>query len=344
MGLAALILISALASALAATDAVSQFYKGKTISIVVGFNVGGGYDGYARLVAQYWGKYIPGNPSIIVRNMPGAGGLIAGNYFAHKAVKDGTEIGMISGASAVVPLVGGSPVSFDPRDFIWLGSPTVETGVCLSSQSAPVKTIDDVKTTQIITGAASGETSNTYTYPHIINEALGTKFKIVAGYGGVSGLMRAIEAGEIEAFCGNVYATIRTRYPAWLQDGKVRILVQMALRKDPSLPDVPLIMDLVGAGKDFQVFRLLVGSQSLLGRPFFAPPGVAASKTDALRQAFDATMKDSDFLAQAAKSRLAIEPVTGKDIQDYLAEMYALPKAVIEEADRMVGQDTPYKN
>lgn len=338
---AAIVACSAAAVPFAASaQSVKEFYQGKTVSMKVGFNPGGGYDTYARLVAQHWGKHIPGKPNIVVQNMPGAGSRNAANYLANKSPKDGSEIGMISGAVAVDPLIGGVPVRFDARKFTWLGSPTVDTGICLSWHESPVKTLEDVKKTEAVTGAARG---TTLSYPLILNTIVGTKFKIIRGYRGAAGLMKAIQTGEIHAFCGNMYATILTRQPQWFKEDQAHILVQIALKKHPDLPDIPLIMDLAKDESQKNVLELLVGSQSSLGRPILAPPGVPSERTDALRQAFNEAMKDEQLLARAAKARLDITPVTGQEIQEFLAKVYELPKEVVHQAYVLLERDKAKK-
>jgi len=325
---------------LADADAVADFYKGKTITMVVAYNTGGGYDTYARLVARYWPEHIPGKPNMVVQNMPGADGHIGANYVAKVAAKDGTAIGMISGEVAARPLLRPGAAKFKGSDFAWIGSPNGTTGVCVSWHTAPVKTIEDAKKTEVVVGAASGANSNTYTYARIVKDTLGVKFKIVAGYAGTNGLIQAMQNGEIQAFCGNVLDAISARNPEWIKDRTVNVLVQLALHKNPRLPpEDPLIMDLVKGTKYYDILNVLVGSQSELGRPFLAPAGVPQDRLAALRDSFAATMNSDGFRAQAKKMNLDVDPVSGKELQAFADKLYALPPDVIQQARRFLGEE-----
>lgn len=339
LGVGACIIIVGLVPQMASASTVADFYKGKTVRMVVGYHPGGGYDTYARLIVRFWPAHVPGNPTMIIENMPGAGSRIAANHLAKISPRDGTVVGLIGGDVAADSLLQPSRAKFDGRDLNWIGSPTTSTGICLSWHTAPVKTFSDAKTTQLVVGTASGPHSNTYTFPLILKKVLGAKFHIVPGYAGSSGLMKAIQSGEIQAFCGNVYATISTRHPSWIEKHQINIFIQMALHKNPALAGVPLVMDLVKNTKYYDPFRLLVGAQTALGRPVLAPPKVPQERLAALRNSFDATIRDKGLIAQAKKQHLSIDLVTGKEIQNFLDEMYALPKPVIAEA-RKLAQPT----
>jgi tripartite-type tricarboxylate transporter receptor subunit TctC len=326
----------ALTTAGARADTTEQFYRGRQVGLVIGFNPGGGYDLYARLLARHMPKHIPGMPNMVVRNMGGAGSLIAANYMGVRAPTDGTEIGMIEGSIAIDPIISGTPTKFDARTFYWLGSANMETGVCFVRSDGKHKTIADVQQHELVTGTAGG---STLVYPAAMNAVIGTKFKLVTGYKGSNGTMLALEQGELESICGNIYTTVRTTRPQWLApDGIVRILVQLALRKHADLPDVPLAVDLAKNDDDKQVLRVIISSQSLLGRAFFLPAGVAADRAAALRAAFAATMSDKEFLAEAGRMNVDIEPQSGPEVQSLLSEIFKTPKPVLDRAAAILAR------
>jgi tripartite-type tricarboxylate transporter receptor subunit TctC len=332
----AIVIGTILTTAPARADSVEQFYKGRQVTFVIGFNPGGGYDLYARLIARHMARYIPGTPNLVVKNMGGAGSLIAANYMGNRAPRDGTEVGMIEGSIAVDPIIGGTPTKFDSRKFYWLGSANVETGACFAHSDAKYNTLADAYKHEIVTGTAAG---STLIYPTAMNSILGTKLKLVSGYKGSNGLMLAFERKEVEAICGNIYTTVRTRRPHWLKaGGSAKIMIQIAMKKHPDIPNVPLLIDLPKAKDDQKVLRLIVSSQTLLGRAFFLPPGVPDDRAAALRKAFGDTMKDKAFLADAKKARADIQPLSGSAIEDFLHEVYKTPKPILARAAAILGR------
>jgi tripartite-type tricarboxylate transporter receptor subunit TctC len=312
-------------------DEVEDFYRGKAINLIAGFNPGGGADTYARLVARHLGKHMPGNPTVVVRNMQGAGSVIAANHVYTVSAKDGTELGLFAGNITVDPLMGGTQNKYDARKFEWIGAPSSDSNVCLASPKTSFKTLDDVLKREMITGAAG---TSTLDFPIVLNNVLGAKFKLVKGYAGSAALRLALERGEIEGFCGVGYNSMRT---AGLTDGKANILVQIGLSKNPNMPNVPFIMDYAKSDQDRQIFRLIFGWLDL-ERPIAAPPGTPAARVAALREAFDKAMADPALLADAEKVNVGIAPMSGKAITEFVAEAYRTPPELTAKATQYLGR------
>src|ERR1043166_3495745 len=325
-----LALLASLAGGARADD-VADFYRGRTLNLIAGFNPGGGADTYARLVARHFGKYIPGNPTIIVRNMQGGGSVIAANHIYNVSPKDGSELGLFAGNITIDPLIGGTQQKYDARKFAWIGAPSSDSNVCVSSLASPFKTIDDALKREMIT-VTSG--TSTLDFPVVMNNVIATRFKLVKGYGGSAALRLAMDRGEIEGFCGVSYSSIRT---AGLADGKANILVQIGLAKSPHMPGVPFVMDYAKSDEARQIFRLVFGWLDL-ERPIGAPPGTPEDRVNALREAFDRTMKDPALLADAEKMQVLIEPMTGQAISTFVDEVYRTPADVAAKAARMLGR------
>jgi tripartite-type tricarboxylate transporter receptor subunit TctC len=317
-----------------AQDDVAAFYRGRNLNLIAGFNVGGGADLYARLIARHLGKHVPGNPNVIVRNMPGAGSMAAANHIFNVSPRDGSEIGLFAGNIAVDPVIGSVATKYDARKFNWIGAPASETAVCLASKTTSFKTFDDVLAREMVTGAAG---TGTYDFPIVLNSLIGTRFKIVKGYNGSSALRLALERGEIEGFCGVGLTSVRT---LGLTDEKINILVQIAQRKSPVLPNVPIVTDYAKTEQDRQVMRLVFGWE-VMERPVAAPPGVAPAIVQALREGFDQTMADPAFRADIAKASLAFGPMSGQEIAAFVDEVYQTPKAVAQKAAQLLGRVKP---
>ena len=318
----------------AAQDAVAEFYRGKQVKIVVGFSAGGSSHLYAQVLARHMGKYIPGNPSLIVQNMPGAGGLVAANYTYSNASRDGLEFTITSRTAALEPLLGNRAAKFEPVKFNWIGSANIENSVCISWHTAPVKTIEEAFKQELIVGGAS-TASQEVMFPRAFNRLLGTKFRIVTGYPGSTEILLAVERGEVHGFCGIGWTFVKLRKADWLREKKINILFQMALRKHPDIMHVPAILDYARNDEERQVIEFLFAPQDM-GRPFFAPPGVPAERVQALRAAFATTLKDPVFLAEAEKQGLEVQLVPGETIQKLLVRIYASPQRVIERAKAAV--------
>lgn len=327
---AALVLATSFAAQ--AQDAVEQFYKGKQLKLYIASTPGGGYDSYGRLVAQYIGKYIPGNPSILPQNMPGAGGNRLAAYLYSVAPKDGTEFGIIFPGAVLDPLIGTQQVQDDPSKLIYMGSANVETFLCILRADAPIKTYQDVFTTPI-TLAASAAGGSTVDMPALENNLLGAKWKVVRGYPGSREISLAVEQGEAQGDCGVGVSSIEVEHPDWQTSGQYKVIAQETNRGHPLLNSlhIPLTYSFAKTDEQRAVMELAY-SQEVFGRPFVMPPSVPADRVAALRKAFMSAMKDKDLLADAKKQRLDIEPLSGEDVQALVTKVYSMPAAVVAKA------------
>jgi tripartite-type tricarboxylate transporter receptor subunit TctC len=338
MALAGVALAAALPAMIASARAqsVADFYRGKSIDLEIGYSVGGGYDLYARLVARHLGEHIPGNPTIVPRNMEGAGSLRLANYLYAAAPRDGTVIGATSRGAAFDPLLGEKGAQFDASKFSWIGSANDEVSVCVALQSSGITSFNDVFTKPLTVGS-TGVGDDTYQFPTVMNAVLGTKFKIVTGYPGGNDISLALERGEVQGRCGWSWSSVAATRFDWVKTGKIDVLVQMSLSKHPDLPDVPLIMDFAKTDEQRQIFKLIFARQ-VMGRPFLAPPGVPADRMAALRQAFADTMKDKAFLDDTEKNKFEINPVSGERLEALVEEIYATPPEVTKKAAAIISQ------
>jgi tripartite-type tricarboxylate transporter receptor subunit TctC len=302
--------------------------------MLVGSAVGGGYDIYGRVFARHMSRHIPGNPTIIVKNMPAAAGLAAASALYATADKDGSVIAAFTNGAAMDPLFGNPGARFDAQKFNWLGSIGKLQNVCATWHESPVKTIEVTRAREVIV-AAAGATSNTAIVPKTLNALLGTRFKVIGGYDAGTGLTLAMERGEAEGICGLSWSTIKVSRPHWIRDKLLNVIVQMGLTKLADLPDVPSALDLVTDPENKQVLELILIRQEA-GRPFAAPPDVPADRVAALRQAFEATLVDPEFRAEAEKAQLEIEPLTAREIEQFLAKAYASPKPIVQRAGALV--------
>jgi len=317
---------------LAAQDAVEQFYKGKQISVIVGSSSGGGYDTYARLLARHFGSAMPGNPTMVVQNMSGAGSNRAAGYIYSVAPKDGTAAAAIFPGAVLQPLLSDAPVSHDPNKLIYLGSANSDVYVCYVRSDAPVKTFKDVLTKELIIGASNpGATS--YDLPLLLNSVLGTKFRIVTGYAGSREMTLALERGEVQGACGIGWTGIETMHPDWFAKDTIRVLVQLSTKghDDLNKRGVPRAEELAPSEDDKKVIRL-VFSQGIFGRPFVLPPGVPAERVAALRKAFVAAFNDKTLRAEADKMQLDVDPMSGDELQKLVADLYDTPPRLVERA------------
>jgi tripartite-type tricarboxylate transporter receptor subunit TctC len=314
-------------------DAVADFYRGKTVNVLIGVGAGGEYDLQARLVARHIGKHIPGNPTVVAQNMTGAGGLKMANYLYEVAPKDGTYIGMIANSFPALQVVGLDGLNFDSSKFGWLGTIAATTETMAVWHSAGVKSIDDVREREIVAGA-SGKGAITYTLPAVMNEVLGTKFKIVTGYTGGNQINLAMERGEVQAR-NNTWSSWKATKPDWLRDKKLTIIVQAGPRASDL--DAPSLEDLAKTPEDRQLVELIV-SGTRLGRPLALTPGVPADRLKALREAFAATMKDPEFLQEAQKLNFDVNPVLGEELQQVVVKVLATSKNVADRARPMLQE------
>jgi tripartite-type tricarboxylate transporter receptor subunit TctC len=313
----------------------ADFYRGKTVTLIVGYSAGGGYDTYARILARHIGRHIPGQPAVVVQNMPGAGSLRAANYLFNVAPKDGSVFGMFSRGMAMEPLIGQSATQFDSLKFTWLGSGTEEASVFVLWHAAPVKTwADMLKTPFSVGGEGSG--SDPDVYASLLKNSFGAKLRLVTGYPGTAEIALALERGEMDGRASWSWSSLKSLKPDWIAQKKVNLPIQLNLKKDPELPDVPLIMEFAKNDRQRASLKIILSRQTM-GRPFIAPPGLPDDRRAALRAAFDATMKDPEFLAEAKARGQEVNPVGGEAIDRLLAELYATPKDVVEETKQAIA-------
>ena len=323
----ACILAAALSLAASAASA-ADFYQGKQVTIVVGFSAAGTYDATARLFARHLGKHLAGKPTVIVRNMPGAGSLVATNSLYSSLPKDGTTLGVVGGGIVLEPLLNNPQATYDARRFNWIGGRTPDNFLCLVWHTVPVNALQDVMRRETVVGA-TGPGSRTLTYPKALNELLGTKFKIVSGYPGGNEITLALERGEVEGYCGWALGSIKTRAPDWIRDGKIRPLAQFTLAKSGVLPNVPLATDLASTDNGRRAIEFFA-ADSVLAWPLVAPPDVPAERVAELRAAFNAMMQDPQLLAEAATQGLDIDPVSGAEIAALVDRLYGTPADVLD--------------
>jgi len=338
-----LILVAALyAPAARAQDAVAAFYKGKQINLIVGSSAGGGYDTYARLLGRHLGKYIPGNPIIVPSNMPGAGSNAAAAHIYAVAPKDGTVIGAVQTAAVLDPLFGDKArMKHDASKFIYLGSATIDYYICVVRADAPVKTFQDALTREVIIGASQPGTS-TRDFPALLNNAVGTKFRIVSGYPGTREITLAIEKGEVQGLCGFSWSSLSVQHPDWLQNGFIRVLVQEHDKGHPEVNrmGVPLAVDFAKSPQDRQIMDLIYSSE-IFGRPYILPPGVPTDRVAALRKAFMDALRDPELRAEGEKLGLDLDPIAGEELQKIAEKIYATPPDIVERAKQAVIYKAP---
>ena len=328
---ALLLALSSLGAAAAAhADGVTDFYAGKDVKLIVSSSPGGGYDTYARLISRHIGPFIPGKPGIVVQNMPGAGGIKAGNFLYNVAAKDGTVIGGLQNGVAFEPLFRRKEARFDPLKFNWLGSPNSEVGLLLVWDSVPVKTLADATRRETVVGS-SGAASTPAFFARILNDVFGTKLKLIAGYPGQTEAFLAMERGELEGYPSTFWSSLKATRPDWIAEKKVRLILQYGQTAHPELPNVPVARDLAKTADDKALLDLAM-APLILGRPYLAPPDVPMARVTALRTAFSSSFKDKGFLSEAAKLRLEVDPTpqTGDDMAALLKRTYAAPQNVIE--------------
>jgi len=328
--------VVALPCALAQAQSPADVYKGKIIDLEIGYSVGGGYDLYARMVARHLGDHIPGNPTVVPKNMEGAGSLRLANYLYAAAPRDGTVIGAVARGAAFDPLLNESGAQFDASKFSWIGSANDEVSVCVALQSSGITSIQDVLTKPLTIGS-TGVGDDTYQFPAVINAVIGTKFNIVTGYPGGNDVSLAIERGEVQGRCGWSWSSIVATRLDWVKSKKINVLLQMSLSKHPDLPDVPLVIDLAKTDEQRQIFKLVFARQ-VMGRPYVAPPAVPAERLAVLRRAFDETMKDKAFVADAEAGKFEINPVSGERVEALVKEAYRTPPEVAKKAAAILGR------
>jgi tripartite-type tricarboxylate transporter receptor subunit TctC len=316
-------------------QSVAEFYRGRTVTLTVGYSTGGGYDTYARILARHISKHIPGNPTIVVQNAPGAGSMRAANMIYNVSPKDGSAFGMFGRGIALEPLIGTSPAQFEATKFVWLGSGADEAAVVVIRTEAGIKTWADMVSKPFTVGG-EGTGSDPDVYALMLKNVFGVKLKLVSGYPGTTEMGLAIERGEVDGRASWSWSSLKSLKPDWIAQQKVVMPVQLNLARSPDLPDVPLIGDYATTERQRQILKLVLSRQTM-GRPFMAPPGVPPDRAAALRAAFDTTMRDPEFQTEAKARGQEVNPVSGAAIDKLLAELYATPKDVTEETKRAIS-------
>jgi tripartite-type tricarboxylate transporter receptor subunit TctC len=330
----ALFAMAVFATAPVDAESVADFYRGRSVDFVVGSGAGGGYDIYARLLARRMGEHIPGKPTLIVKNVVGGGGIRASNLLYNVSPRDGSVIANVSRAMITAPVLGIEAAKFDANMFTWFGNLTGEDSVCVAWHTAQVKTWDDLKKTKLIVGTAAPGTS-TYTFPALLKNMFGARFDLVTGYPDASQTVLAMERGEVQGIC-QTYSTIKATHPSWIKDGTVNVLTVVGLRRNAELPDVPAAAEFATTKEQQRIIKLVLGPE-LIGRPVFAPPALPSDRVAALREAFMATTKDRQFLADAARQNLEIAPTGGQEIQELVADILSAPPDMVTKAKAMLA-------
>jgi tripartite-type tricarboxylate transporter receptor subunit TctC len=332
--LAASVLASLIAAAPVGAQTPEAFYRGRQITFLIGAGAGGGYDVYFRTFARHVVRHIPGNPSIVPKNMATASGLAAANTIYTTADRDGATIAAFPNNIPMDPLFGNPAARYDAQKLNWLGSIGKLDNVCATWITSPIKTIAQAREREVLVAAAAA-TSNSAIMPRVLNTLLGTRFKTISGYDPGSGLTLALEGGETEGICGLSWSTMKASRPHWISDHKLNVILQVGLKKLPELPDVPNAADLIADPVKKRVLELILIRQEF-GRPLAAPPGVPADRLAVLRQAFDETIKDPEFRAEADKLQLEIDPLSAGEIDKLLATAYATPKDIVQQAAELI--------
>jgi tripartite-type tricarboxylate transporter receptor subunit TctC len=330
-----LLCIAVLLSLTAATapPARGEALAGKSVQMIIGFGPGGGYDLWGRTVARHIGRHLPGNPAVIAQNMPGAGSYTAASYIFNIAPKDGTVLGIIARDAALGPLSGATGARFDATKLSWIGTPTKETNVCIAYHTARVQSAADLFDKQLIVGD-TGSGTGTRSYPKALNELIGTKFKLVGGFPASSDVFLAMERGEVEGICESL-DSIRIRRPDWIPTKKVAILFQGGAEPNPELAGVPFVLELRRAAEQRQAIEFLYAGQGI-GRPFVAPPDLPPERLKMLRDGFNATMRDADFVAEAKSSKLDLEPQDGEHLTALIRKIYATPQPIVDRVTSLI--------
>jgi tripartite-type tricarboxylate transporter receptor subunit TctC len=325
----------------ASAQSVAEFYAGKQLSLLISSTPGGGYDAYARLLARHMGRHIPGNPTVIPKNMPGAGGLTMANYLYARAPKDGTELGTVQNGlpfEKVFHLISpeGQNAVYDSTKFGWIGSMTQTVFVTVTWHNAPVKTLAEAMSKESTLGASTTG-SDSHVLAVLSNNLLGTKFKIVTGYDGSTAVDLAVERGEVDGEAGKDWTTLMSTRPQWITEKKVNILLQMGMKPHPDLAGVPMAIDLAKTPEDRRIMEMIFAKYGM-ARPILVPPDIPPERREALRKAFDDTMKDPEFLAEAKKLNMEISPVSGRDVEALVTKIMTAPADLAARARSALTQ------
>jgi tripartite-type tricarboxylate transporter receptor subunit TctC len=318
------------ATGLAGAEGPSDFYKNRNVDVYIGYSPGGAYDFYARVISRHMGAHMPGSPTLVPRNMEGAGSLRLANWLYRVAPQDGSTFGTIGRGIAFDPLLIGKGDQFDAQQFNWLGSANNEVSVCVAMKDSGITKFGDLFTKELAVGG-TGTSADTDQFPRVLNNVLGTHFKIIEGYPGGNDVVLAMERGEVAGRCGWSWSSVKATHQSWIDDKRMVVLVQLSLSKHPELPDVPLVMDFAKTDEQRAILKMVFARQ-VMGRPFLAPPNLPAGRAALLRKAFMDTMTDKDFLAEADKAQLEINPVSGEEVEKLVKEIYATPADVVAKA------------
>jgi tripartite-type tricarboxylate transporter receptor subunit TctC len=330
---AILVLFAACCAAAPAWAQAGPTLAGKNVQMLIGFGPGGGYDLWGRVVARHIGQHLPGNPTVVPQNMPGAGSFVAANNIYNLAPKDGSVMGIIARDAALGPITGATGARFDPTKITWLGTPTTETNVCIASNTAKVKTLKDLYNTELIVGD-TGVGTGTHSYPKALSALLGMKFKIIAGFPASSDVFLAMERGEVDGICESL-DSVSGKRPDWIPSKKVTILFQGGAAPNPQLEGVPFVADLAHNADDRLAIEFLYAGQGI-GRPFVAPPQMPADRTKMVRDAFAETMKDREFIDDAKRNMLDLEPEDGERLTGLIQKIYATPKPIVDKIGELI--------
>jgi tripartite-type tricarboxylate transporter receptor subunit TctC len=314
----------------ARADPIADFYKGRSISWVLSAGAGGGYSSYAMAFAPYFSAHIPGNPNIVIQNMPGGGGIRAMLYLESVAPKDGSTLGLVHSSVPFAPLYGIKAAAFDPRQMNWIGSIDASTGICVAWHTSGIATWQDLLTKTFVVGG-SGAGSQMETMPEMLDKLFSTKIKVISGYKGGNDIYLAMERGEIQGRCGGLISSIKSTRPDWFPEKKVNVPIQIATTRNPIFPDVPTVMELAKDERTKKILQLVLAPLEM-DRPILAPPGTPAERVAALRTAFHETMNDPAFIAEAAKDHLEIREISGLRVAQILDDAYAMPPEITKAA------------
>jgi tripartite-type tricarboxylate transporter receptor subunit TctC len=306
---------------------------GKNVTLIIGFGAGGGYDLWGRLVGRHIGKHLPGNPTVVPQNMPGAGSYVAASHIYGAAPKDGTVFAIIARDAALGPLSNAPGARFDATKFSWLGSPTREHNACIANATAKVKTARELRETELILGD-TGPGTGTRSYPKVLNDLLGYKFKLVSGFRSSADVFLAMERSEVDGICESLDSIIQ-RKPDWIANKTVNVLLQAGAESRPELAGVPNVLTLARNDEERQVLEFLYAGQDI-GRPFVAPPDLPPARLKMLRDAFNATMKDPEFVADVKRNKFDLEPEDGEHLAALINKIYATPKPIIERVSNLI--------
>jgi tripartite-type tricarboxylate transporter receptor subunit TctC len=320
---------------ISAAHAQADFFKGKTISVDIGADVGGGFDAYGRVIAEFLGRHVPGNPVVTPQNRPGAGGRVSANWLYNVAPKDGTVIGVFGGWIAFEPLWGIAGVQFDATKFNWLGNANREVTTCGFWNRSKAGSLDALRAVEALVGSYGPTTSMTQDAV-ALNALIGTRIRVIHGYKGTRDVVLAAERGEVDGSCGLWMSSVKSQYQKYLDSGELRLVVQMGMERHPELPKVPNASDFISSQEDRLAFNLIFG-QLEVARPVAAPPGVPADRVAILRKALADTLSDPEFVATATKRGLEVRPLGGEKMQAFVEGIYSSPQPVVQRVRKMMG-------